>query len=325
MKKKNILITGGAGFIGSHLAEKLATIGHSITIADNLSRGLLTNITTIKNRVRFLNIDLRTEQGAQAATKNQDVVFNLAALNTGVDFDIGRTEKMFEENMLLQMMPIRAAAINRVKVFIQISTASVYSINAMVKRLPIKENDDKEEPEDSKLGYALAKRIGERLAIWYSTNSPMKTVVTRFINVYGTRDHFDDLGHFIPMVIRKCYEAHSTIEVFGSGNQKRSFLHVDDAVSALLLLSQKGQDGEVYNIDPQDEHSVKEIVSAVRHIMNKDRVTIQYNTDKPEGSKRRILDNAKIKKLGWNPNHNLIESLPEIVDDVVSRISHGYP
>jgi len=322
MKKVNILITGGAGFIGSHLAEKLVTQGHAVTIADNLSRGSLANILAIKNRIRFLNVDLRTEQGAKTATKNQDIVFNLAALNTGIDFDPGRTEKMFEENMLLQMMPLRSAAKNGVKTFIQISTASIYSLTAMTTRLPTIENDDKEDPEVSKLGYALAKKMGERLAIWYAINSSMKTVIARFINVYGTRDHFDTLGHFIPMIIRKFHESRVTVEVFGSGNQKRSFLHVADAVSALLLLSQKGGNGEIYNIDPQDEHSIKEVVSTVRRAMNKNHITIQYNTKKPEGSRRRMLDNTKINNLGWNPSHRLIESLPEIVDDIVARISH---
>jgi len=152
----------------------------------------------------------------------------------------------------------------------------------------------------------------------------MRTVIARFVNVYGTHDHIDNLGHFIPMIIRKYYKARSTLEAFGSGNQKRSFLHVDDAVSALILLSQKGKSGEAYNIDPQDEHSVKEIISAVKNSMHKNHIAVHYDTNKPEGSKRRMLDNTKIKKLGWSPKHTLVESLPEVIDDIVSRISHEH-
>jgi nucleoside-diphosphate-sugar epimerase len=322
MKYMRILITGGAGFIGSHLAEKLISLGHKVTIADNLSRGSLDNIASIKKNIKFLKLDLRKESDAIIATRNQDLVFNLAALNTGVDYDVGRTQKMFEENMLLQMMPIRAAAQNRVQTFIQISTASIYSREAMEKRSPTKETDDGGLPEPSKLGYALAKRMGENLSRWYAKSGHMRSVVARFINVYGTRDHFDSLGHFIPSIIKKIYNAKSSIEVFGSGNQKRSFLHVDDAVNALLLLAQKGENGETYNVDPQDEHSIHEIVYLIRSLMKKENIPVKFNTHLPEGSARRMLNATKIHALGWRPQHTLQQSLPDITHDAVVRLSH---
>ena len=223
----HVLVTGGAGFIGSHLSEQLVKIGARVTVADNFSRGSLSNINHIKKQIKIINVDLRSEQGALSATKNQAIVFNLAAINTGVDFDIGRTQYMFEENMLLQMIPMRAAARNHVNKFIQVSSASIYSTLAMEQHIPTKESDDQGQPEQSKLGYALAKRAGENLARWYEKNSSMHTVVARFINVYGTNDNFDNLGHFIPTMVRKFLHAKEYVEIFGSGNQKRSFLHVN--------------------------------------------------------------------------------------------------
>jgi nucleoside-diphosphate-sugar epimerase len=319
LRNTRVLVTGGAGFIGSHLSEQLVKIGARVTVADNFSRGSLSNIRHIKKQVALINVDLRTEEGARRATKNQSIVFNLAAVNTGVDFDIGRTQYMFEENVLLQMMPIRAAAINHVDTFIQVSSASIYSTLAMEKHVPTTESDDQGQPEQSKLGYALAKRAGENLASWYAENSKMRTVVARFINVYGTGDNFDNLGHFVPTIIRKFINSDNSVEVFGSGNQKRSFLHVDDAVSALLLLARKGANGQAYNIDPQEEHAVKEIVLAIQKIMRKQNVHLVFNRQQPEGSKRRMLDNTKIKHLGWKPNHSLLPSLPELIKDIVSR------
>jgi nucleoside-diphosphate-sugar epimerase len=319
MSQKNILITGGAGFIGSHLSEQLVKIGARVTVADNFSRGTLSNIRHIRGKVTTLNVDLRTEEGALRATKNQSIVFNLAAVNTGVDFDIGRTQYMFEENVLLQMMPLRAAAKNHVDKFIQVSSASIYSTLAMEGHIPTKESDDGGQPELSKLGYALAKRAGENLARWYAQNSRIHTVIARFVNVYGTRDNFDNLGHFIPTIIRKFINSDTSVEVFGSGNQRRSFLHVEDAVRALLLLAQKGTNGHAYNIDPQDEHTVKEIVLAVQKIMHKQNVRLIFNRQKPEGSKRRMLSNDKITHIGWKPTYTLLDSLPEIIHDVVSR------
>jgi len=123
MRTTAVLVTGGAGFIGSHLVEQLLREKHRVTVADDLSRGSLDTIAHLKSRLRFLRVDLRGMGGALEATKGQDIVYNLAALNTGIDYDAGRTQKMFEENMLLQMMPLRAAAENRVKTFIQISSA----------------------------------------------------------------------------------------------------------------------------------------------------------------------------------------------------------
>ncbi len=319
MKSHNILITGGAGFIGSHLAEKLIASGAHVTIADNLKRHSYANIQHIRKSIRFLNVDLTTLQGALKATKGQDIVFNLAAMNTGIDFDIGRTQYMFEENMLLQMQPLRAASMNKVKKFIQVSSASVYSRKAMEQRAPTKETDDRENPEPSKLGYALAKKMGEKMAAWYSQNTPLYTVIVRPINVYGPRDHFDIMGHFIPTIIRKFIRAKTSIEVYGTGKQKRSFLHVLDLVSALVLLMKKGGNGEIYNIDPQDDHTIKEIVYAVQKAMNLPRISVNFNTSLPEGSKQRLLDNRKILSLGWKPEHFLFNELSDIIKDIQNR------
>lgn len=318
-KDKKILVTGGAGFLGSHLTKKLVDFGAKVSVADNLSRGLLTNLTSVESKIIFFKTDLRLEKNALAVTKDQEIVFNLAAVNTGVNYDIGRTEYMFEENLLLQMMPIRAAAINNVNKFVQVSSASIYSTSAMEKRVPTKEDDVSGEPEKSKLGYALAKRMGENLAFWYSQNTKMQTVIARFINAYGTNDNCDDTGHFIPSIIRKLIHANKQIEIYGSGLQKRSFIHVEDAVIGLLTLATSGKNGEPYNIDPQDEYSIKEVVVEIQKRMQKQDVYLNFNSSLPEGSKRRLLDNRKICKLGWKPKHTLLQSLSEIINDIIIR------
>ena len=321
MENAKVCITGGAGFIGSHLAEDCLSHGALVTIVDNFSRGKLKNIRNLYKNVRVLNLDLRESTACDIAVKNQDIVFNLAAFNTGVDYDVGHTHIMFKENMLLQMLPIIAAVQQPVKMFVQVSSASIYSPAAMEQRIPTNESDDKGDPEPSKLGYALAKQMGEHLARWCGEIQTMKTVIARFTNVYGPRDHFDKLGHFIPTVIRKFHNSNTSVEIFGSGSQRRSFLHVKDATQALLLLSQKGENGEAYNIDPHDEHSIKEIVFQIRKIMNKTSVDVLFNQKLPEGSKRRLLDNAKIKNLGWVPQRTLMQSLPTLVDDITKQIN----
>ena len=257
---KNVLVTGGAGFIGCHLSKKLVELGAKVTVIDDFSRGTEENLEDIIDKINFIKVDLINDSKAGKYFKDQEVVFNLAALNTGVDYDLGRTEVMFEDNMLLQMMPLRMSKSAGVKRFVQVSSASVYSREAMDNQVPTPETADTSNPEESKLGYALAKKMGENLAVWYGQNTDMETLRVRFINVYGEKDNFDEKGHFIPVMVRKFIEAKKTVNVFGSGNQKRSFMHVDDAVNGLLVIAEKGVSGEVYNVDSNNEKSIKEVV-----------------------------------------------------------------
>jgi UDP-glucose 4-epimerase len=320
----SVLITGGAGFIGSHLAELLLQQGHTVTIADNLSRGKLANIAHIKKHIQFLSTDLRIEHEAHKATKRKDIVFNLAALNTGIDYDAGRTQHMFEQNMLLQMMPLKAAAANGVNSFVQVSSAVVYPRKALLQNTPVKETRVSGDPELSKQGYAFAKRMGEHLAKWYSETEQIKTIIARFTNVYGPRDHADELGHFLPVIIRKFLFAKDHVIVFGSGKQRRSFLHVQDAAHALAFLSEKGKSGEAYNIDPHDEHTIASLVYQVQAIMKKKHIRIIFDTTKPEGPQRRLLSNEKISRVGWRPTQTLLHTLPTVVKEITHRLQHEH-
>lgn len=322
-KNKKVLVTGGAGFIGSHLVKKLVGLGSKVTVIDNLSRGSKEKLKPVLSQINFVNVDLRDEKKAAKHFLDQEIVFNLAALNTGVDFDLGRTEVMFEENLLLQMTPLRMAKKSgTIKKFIQISSASVYSRQAMEDQVPTPEQANTLEPEPSKLGYGLAKKMGEYLASWYWENTKLNTVIVRFINVYGEDDNYDEMGHFIPVMVRKFVESKGKVVVFGSGNQSRSFLYVDDAVSALLILAQKGKAGEAYNVDANSEKTVREVVEKIaKHFVHK-KLEINFDTTKPEGSKRRMLDSTKLEKLGWLPKTSFDEGLVKTVENIKHRLGY---
>ncbi len=318
-KNKKVLVTGGAGFIGSHLVHRLVELGAVVTVVDNLSRGEKDKIKDVFSDIAFYAEDLRDEKKTQRFFNGQEIVFNLAALNTGIDFDKGRTEVMFEENLLLQMMPIRMANKAGVRRFIQISSASVYSTEVMENKIPTSETMMEGEPEESKLGYALAKRVGEYLAQWYFHDTGMETIRVRFINVYGENDNYDEMGHFIPVMVRKFIDAKKEVLVFGSGKQKRSFLYVKDAVEALLVLANKGVAGEVYNVDSSCEKSIFEVVNGINEHFKEKKLKIKFDLTKPEGSKRRLLDSTKLKKLGWKPKAKFDEALKNTVIDIKTR------
>jgi GDP-L-fucose synthase len=320
-KNKEVIVTGGAGFIGSYLAKKLVELGARVTVIDDCSRGEKRNLKGIIRKIKFVKVDLKDIKKAQKYFEGKDVVFNLAALNTGVDYDLGRTEIMFEDNMLLQMMPLRMASkVKSIKKFVQVSSASVYSRYAMENEVPTPETADTTNPEPSKLGYALAKKMGENLAKWYGENTHLKTVCARFINVYGENDNFDDKGHFIPVMIRKFIKAKSKVVVFGSGKQKRSFMYVGDAVNALLVLAQKGKNGEAYNVDSGNEKSVKEVVEQINKSFEDKKLKIIFDKTKPEGSQRRMLDSSKLRKLGWEMETEFEEGLQRTIEDIKDKV-----
>ncbi|MFZ5376238.1 MAG: NAD-dependent epimerase/dehydratase family protein [Patescibacteria group bacterium] len=321
----NFLVTGGAGFIGSHLVKRLVRMKKNVGVIDNFSRGSMRNLAPVADKITIYNKDLTREDGLKQIFSHYNIVFNLAALNTGVDFDMGRTEVMFEQNMLLQMIPLRVAArVGNITDFIQVSSASVYSREAMEKEVPTPETADTYNPEPSKLGYALAKLMGENLAHWYATNTGLRTVIARFINVYGQNDHFDDLGHFIPMMTRKIIEADKQVVVFGSGKQKRSYIFVDDVVDALIFLLEKGQNGQVYNVDAEQEKSVAQVVKMICQILRKNPQLI-FDLSKPEGSQRRLLDCSKINDLGWRAKTDFSDGLVRTVRDIKRRLSCRCP
>lgn len=313
---KRFLVTGGAGFIGNHLCKKLLLKGE-VTVVDDFSRG----VRRKANGLRLEELDITREvDRLKIIMEDHDVVFNLAALNTGVDFDVGRTNKMFEQNFLLQTIPLKIAAeLKNVKKFFQISSASVYRREDMEKGF-LGEESLTNDPEPSKEGYAWAKIMGEKQTQWFVKDKQLKAVIVRPINVYGPGDHFDDKGHFIPVIVRKFLEAEKRIEVYGSGKQKRSFVYIDDLVEALMLLLQKGGVGEVYNIDSGREFEISGVVKKIQNITKKNEIEVVYNKLKPEGSKRRILKTDKIRRLGWKPRVKFSDGLEKVVSDVEKRL-----
>ena len=164
---RRVCVTGGAGFIGSHLVEFLIADGAIVTVADNLERGKLSNLDAVRDVIQFLELDLRTQEGSETACRGQEVVFNLAAKVAGIHYNQFHMCDMFENNMLLQQMPIAAAAREGVMRFCQVSHG--LRLSGMYARVPTPETEgDRGEPEPTNAGYGWAKRMGERLARWYA-------------------------------------------------------------------------------------------------------------------------------------------------------------
>ncbi|UCC94930.1 MAG: NAD-dependent epimerase/dehydratase family protein [Candidatus Omnitrophota bacterium] len=313
-KNKRVLVTGGAGFIGSYLVELLVADEAKVTVADNLCRGTLKRIASVKNKIKLLELDLSDYRNCLLACKEQEIVMNLAAKVTGIEYNRTHQAEMFISNMNLQQNVIKAAAERGVKRFLQVSTACIYPHDAKV---PTPESEgDRGSPEPTNLGYGWAKRMGEQLAQFYAKDSSMKVTIVRPFNSYGLRDHFDEAtSHVIPALIKRVLDGENPVVVWGTGNQSRVFIHAKDVAKAMRIVAERYANVDAVNIGHDNEITMKNLISLILEITGKD-VKVVFDTSKPDGYPRRAADTTKLKRIteGWVPDTPLEEGIKEMVE-----------
>ena len=315
-KHEFVLVTGGAGFLGSHLVERLLKHGAHVRVADNLERFGFDNLRHLEGRIDFQQLDLRVYPECESAMENVTVVFNLAAKVTGIEYNRFHHEDMFEQNMLLQMYPLKAAAKNkRVKKFVQVSTACIYPHDAII---PTPESEgDRGTPEPTNEGYGWAKRMGEYLARYYSKDMP--TVVVRFFNAIGPRDHYDDAtSHVVPAIIKRVFKNPAVI-AWGSGQQTRSFVDARDLAKGLMLLAEKVDTFDIVNIGHGREITISDLIRRIQELCGTQKPVL-LDKGKPDGYMRRACDTTKLQSYtGWEPEISLDQSLQDMIEDYRRR------
>jgi len=311
---KKVAVTGGAGFIGSYLAEMLVDAGAKVRIIDNLSRGKLENLKSVQPHIEFVENDLRDNLLARTSLLNQEIVFNLAAKVAGIQYNISHNADMFEQNMLLQMQPIAAAAKGSVETFLQVSTACIYPHDAAVPTS--EEEGDRGEPEPTNVGYGWAKRMGERLARYYHDETDMIVLVARPFNAYGgARDYYDEAtSHVIPAMVKKVLDRDDPVMVWGSGNQSRVFVHAKDIARGMMLMVEKHDAPDPVNLGHDRETTIRELVKKIQELTGISR-KVFYDTSKPEGYLRRAANVDNLRKItGFVPEITLEEGLREAIE-----------
>ncbi len=312
---RKVTVTGGAGFIGSHLVEYLVWDGAEVTVADNLSRGRLENLEAVKDDIRVVTDDLREPSSCEKALSGAEIVINLAAKVMSISYNRGHSADMFTENMLLQVNPIRAAQRVGVGRFVQTSTAGIYPHDAPV---PTPEDwGHKGEPEPTKAGYGWGKRRGERQARWYAEETDMEVVIVRPFNAYGPRDYYDEAtSHVAPALIKKVLDGDDPIEVWGSGHQTRALVHARDFARCIELCTEKASTPEPINIGHDEEISIKGLVERILDLTGSNGRAVFYDTRMPEGYPRRAADTTRLKEVtgGFVPQTSLDEGLTEMIE-----------
>lgn len=252
-----ILITGGAGFIGSHLAEKLVELKASVTILDDLSTGNLQNLTNITNKINFIHGSITSSQDCKKAALNQEIVFHLAAM-TSVPESVINPEKCNNINVVGTFNMLEACRINNVKKFILSSSSAVYGNTESVC------NETTECNPLSPYGYS--KLINEIYCKQYSTLFNINTVALRYFNVFGPRQNPNASYAAVVAKFKYQLEYNLPIEIFGDGKQLRDFVPVERVVQANLNLAQNAQilSGEVFNIATGESITLLELVDILK-------------------------------------------------------------
>lgn len=313
---KKVLVTGGAGQIGSHLVERLVGMGADVTVADNLWRGKIANLfvdgtAVIDLETRFLEVDLAEKAACETACAGQEIVIHLADVVAGINFVFGNQFYLFNRNMLIDNHMIHAALEAGVEKYVFVGSACSYPEAAQAVLNPPPFKEDEVYPAKPESAYGWSKLMGEYLCELAGDSSKMQTAILRFHNVYGPRCELDPAkSQVIPALIRKAImHPAEPFVVWGSGAQRRAFVYVDDAVEGLVRLVERGMGQGAIQIGPDFSTSIRDIAEQAIAASGRD-IDITFDTTKPEGDMDRAADWSKARDiLGWEPRVGIDEGI----------------
>ena len=309
-----VLITGGAGFIGSHLADHYVNAGHTVTLLDNFSTGSKSNITHLEGKVTTIDGDIRNIELINQLTKDSDLILHMAAA-LGVNTILESPLESMSTNITGSEVVLNAAAKHNKRIIIA-STSEIYGKNP---KQPLTEADDRVvgAPQKIRWTYSDAKAIEEAMA--FALHQEMKLPVTtvRLFNTVGPRQT-GRYGMVVPRFVHAALK-NEPITIYGDGTQSRVFCHVIDAVAAIAKMAETDSTiGDVYNVGGTGEVTIKQLAEKILEVTaSKSEVTYTpYTEAYPAGFEdiqRRVPDVSKVKvAIGWSPARDLQQIISDI-------------
>src|SRR3989337_3408511 len=316
---EKILVTGGAGFIGSHLVNALITRGINISVFDNLSSGTLKNIERLLEKTSFTFIQgtlLKQTDFAKIDQGNYEVVFHFAA-NPEVRVGLTNPDIHFQQNIVAThnlLESIRKAKNKPTLIFT--STSTVYGEPT---KIPTPEDYAPLKPIST---YGASKLACEALISAYAYTYDFKAIIDRLANIVGPRNQHGVIYDFV----QKLGKNPKKLEILGDGTQNKSYLHINDCIEAILLGLEKTRNQvEIYNIGSEDQTTVKTIAETVVKEMKLKNVKFKFTGGVDGGRgwkgdiKTMLLDIGKIKTLGWKPKHNTEQALKKATKHAITE------
>jgi nucleoside-diphosphate-sugar epimerase len=314
---RTILVTGGAGMIGSNLVTALRFKGVKVKVIDNLWRGKIEYLndkngqSVIDLNKDFYNYDLSFPGICDDLLKDVDYVVHLADIVAGIGYVFSNQGSLFRQNVLINSNIIDSIKKSKIKGFLYIGTACSFpeTLQNSLVVTPLKETDLY--PAQPESAYGWSKLMGQYESELMSKETQIKTCTLMLHNVYGSPCDFSkEKSQVIPSLIRKAINyPFEEFNVWGSGSQGRAFIHVNDVVNGILLALYKGWGHGHIQLGPSICTSIKEIAESIVEISGK-YIKIIYDTTKPEGDKARSADYSKaLTLLGWKPKVNLRDGL----------------
>lgn len=322
-----VLITGGMGFVGSHLAEALLEKGYQVTVVDNLSTGRFENIEHLLGhpQFHFAIDDITNEPVLDRLVSQCDLIFHMAAA-VGVKLIVEHPVHTVETNVRGTEVVLKAALRYRVKVLIA-STSEVYGKG---NRIPFAEDDDVVlgATRNNRWAYAASKMVDEFLGLAYYQEKKLPVVVFRLFNTVGPRQT-GQYGMVVPRFVQAALQG-KPIQVYGDGEQSRCFMHVHDAVDAIMRLAEYPEAvGQVFNIGATESVTILELAQRVLQHVGATRnghepiVYVPYEQAYAAGfedMRRRVPDISKINRtIGWKPTHTLDEILRDVIAEFAAE------
>lgn len=317
-KNKKVVVTGAAGFIGSHAVDQLVVMGARVTAQVSLTTTdgkIKKNLSDSLKRIKIVKADLEDEKSCLKIAKEKDVILNFAALDGGSAFKKEHTAEIFKINSKIVVNMLEAARVARVKRFLLVSSTEVYPDTL---RQPIKEHYGFMKGLSEKIdGYVWSKRFSEIAAKMYNSQYGMEIAIVRPSNIYGPRDHLDK-GRVIPTFIQQALQ-NKHISVWNGGRQTKSFLYISDFITAVLSAVENYKQFDPINIAGDTYITIKELADAIIKATNS-HSKIQNIEVKNLIYKDKILDLKKAKKeIGFKEKTHLDDGILLTVQYVKSK------
>jgi nucleoside-diphosphate-sugar epimerase len=325
---KKVIVTGGAGFIGSNLVKRLVEFGADVVVIDNLWRGSYDNLRNeqgayvINMGTNFRLADLTDYGNCLEFIRDADYVFHLADIVGGINFVFANEEFVFRQNLLINTNTITACLKNGIGNCIYVGTACSYPKHLQMEDSIVTLREDQVYPAEPESAYGWSKLMGEYEAELAGRSNRMNVGILRFHNVYGPGSVFDqERSQVIPSLVRKANNyPNEDFIVWGSGDQYRDFIYVDDVIDALMLVASKGMGKGPIQIGSEIATSVRRVAEIIVEISGK-KIEPVFDVNAPQGDRGRVANCDRAREiLGWYPRTELKDGIAKLYAWVQNRM-----